>query len=122
MLFNKKAKQLTLEEGLPTTHCKLGISCLERAEHTKYLVTIQSNLICDQHIKYKYLKPQKLLGGIKHLINVEYDALTEAKLLVYISHCSPILEYADVVLTLQLALRVMIQSWSKTVQYVYPEI
>ena len=71
MLFNKKAKQLTLEEGLPTTHCKLGISSLERAEHTKYLgVTIQSDLIFDQRIKDKYLKPQKLLGGIKHLINV----------------------------------------------------
>ena len=35
----------------PTSRCKLGTSCLESAEFTKYLViTIQSDLRFDQHM------------------------------------------------------------------------
>ena len=96
MPFNeKKCQAINFGSRTPTSHYKLGTSCLEWVKHTKYLgVIIQSDLKFDQHINDKCLKSRKLLGGIKHLM---YDAPKEAKLLAYTSLCRPILEYADVV-------------------------
>ena len=91
----KKCQAINLGSRTPTSHYKLGTSCHEWVKHTKYLgVIIQSDLKFDQHINDKCFKSRKLLGGIKHLM---YDALKEARLLIYTSLCRPILEYAYVV-------------------------